>query len=300
MPGDQNTTIQEFLDYLQYQKRFSSHTILSYETDLIAFFDYLAKEYGKLDAVSSPMIRTWLASLKEQKYESKSINRKISTLKSYFKYQLRCGKIEDSPMATIGTLKVSKRLPSYVEEKDINTLFRHVEFPDTWEGKTERMLFELFYQTGMRVSELVNLTEEKVDKSNKQLKILGKGNKERLVPLSNELLEKIELYLKEKYSLFGRGEVSVLLINKKGKKLNTRYVYDVVKKYLSLVTTNNKKSPHILRHSFATHLTNNGADINAIKELLGHSSLASTQVYTSNTIEKLKEVYKKAHPKSGM
>jgi integrase/recombinase XerC len=294
----QSKSIQEFLDHLQYQKRFSQHTITSYQTDLIAFFDFIQAEYGEVEVISPGIIRTWLVSLKEQKFESKSINRKISTLKSYFKYQLRCGLIEDSPMGTIGTLKVSKRLPSFIEQKDLNTLFNYVEFPDTWEGHTERILLEIFYQTGMRVSELVNLKESQIDKSNSQVKILGKGNKERLVPVNNELLTKIENYLTEKHNTFADMNIPEMLANKKGKKLSSRNVYDIVKKYLSLVTTNTKKSPHVLRHSFATHLTNNGAEINAIKELLGHSSLASTQVYTSNTIEKLKDIHKKAHPKA--
>jgi integrase/recombinase XerC len=298
MAVTENKSIQEFLDHLQYQKRFSQHTITSYQTDLIAFFDFIQLEYGEVDIISSSIIRTWLASLKEKKFESKSINRKISALKSYFKYQLRCGTIKDSPMTAIGTLKVSKRLPSFIEEKDINTLFHYVEFPDTWEGKTEKILLELFYQTGMRVSELVNLKESQIDKSNSQVKILGKGNKERLVPVNNELLTKIDDYINEKHTTFADLVTSELLVNKKAKKLSSRHVYDVVKKYLSLVTTNTRKSPHVLRHSFATHLTNNGAEINAIKELLGHSSLASTQVYTSNTIEKLKDVHKKAHPKA--
>jgi integrase/recombinase XerC len=298
MAVTESKSIQEFLDHLQYQKRFSQHTITSYQTDLIAFFDFIQLEYGEVDIISPSIIRTWLASLKEKKFESKSINRKISTLKSYFKYQLRCGTINDSPMTAIGTLKVSKRLPSFIEEKDINTLFHYVEFPDTWEGKTEKMLLELFYQTGMRVSELVNFKESQIDKSNSQVKILGKGNKERLVPVNNELLTKIDDYINEKHTSFADLVTSELLVNKKAKKLSSRHVYDIVKKYLSLVTTNTRKSPHVLRHSFATHLTNNGAEINAIKELLGHSSLASTQVYTSNTIEKLKDVHKKAHPKA--
>jgi len=298
MPHSQSTTIQEFLDYIQHQKRYSQYTVTSYETDLIAFFDFIQKEYGELEVISPSIIRTWLVSLKEQKFESKSINRKISTLKSFFKYQLRAGKIEDSPMTTIGTLKVSKRLPSYVEEKDTATLFQHVEFPDTWEGKTEKMLLEIFYQTGMRLSELINLKESDFDKANSQIKVLGKGNKQRIIPATNELLHKIDKYLEEKHSLTAKTGAAELLVNKKGDKLNATLVYKIVKKYLSLVTTNKKKSPHILRHTFATHLTNNGADINSVKELLGHSSLASTQVYTSNTIEKLKDIHKKAHPKA--
>lgn len=298
MSESQSIIIQEFLDYIQHQKRYSPYTVTSYETDLIAFFDFIQKEYGEIETISSSIVRTWLVSLKEQKFEAKSINRKISTLKSFFKYQLRCGKIEDSPMTTIGTLKVSKRLPSYVEEKDTATLFQYVEFPDTWEGKTEKMLLDIFYQTGMRLSELINLKESDVDKTNSQIKVLGKGNKQRIIPATNDLLRKIDAYLEHKRIVIVKSGSAELLINKKGDKLNATSVYKIVKKYLSIVTTNKKKSPHILRHTFATHLTNNGADINSVKELLGHSSLASTQVYTSNTIEKLKDVHRKAHPKA--
>jgi integrase/recombinase XerC len=298
MPDSQSTLIQEFLDHLKFQKRFSPNTIISYQTDLISFFDFIQQQYGELDIISPSIIRTWLASLKEQKLESKSINRKISTLKSFFKYQLRTGKIENSPMTAIATLKVSKRLPTYIEQKDMQTLFQHVEFPDTWDGKTDRILLEIFYQTGMRLSELINLKESQIDKGNGQVKVLGKGNKERLIPLNKLLLDRIENYILEKRKDFETVDIPELLVSSKGKKLNPRKVYNQVKHYLSLVTTNEKKSPHVLRHSFATHLTNNGANINAIKELLGHSSLASTQVYTSNTIEILKDVHKKAHPKA--
>lgn len=298
MSSQQTTEIETFLNYIQFQKRYSPHTLTSYQNDLNAFFDYIGKEYGEVDKVTPSIVRSWLASLKEQKFESKTINRKISTLKSFYKHQLKNGNIEVSPMATINSLKVNKRLPGFIEEKDINTLFNHVEFPDTWMGKTERILLELFYQTGMRLSELINLKESYVDKSNSQLKVLGKGNKERLIPVNNELLKSIDSYISEKRRLIGEQDIEELLVNEKGIKLKSRNVYNIVKGYLGKVTTNDKKSPHILRHSFATHLTNHGADINAIKELLGHSSLASTQIYTSNSIEILKDVHKKAHPKA--
>ena len=290
--------IQDFLDYLKFQKRYSHHTIISYENDLADFFDFLESNYGNLSLpdISATLIRTWLAGLKQNKIASKSINRKISTLKSFFKHQLRKETIPVSPMTTITSLKVIKRLPYFIEEKDISTLFQHVEFADTWEGKTNRLLLQIFYQTGMRLSELINLKESQIDRSNSNIKVLGKGNKERIIPVNNQLLTDIFNYLDEKK----RSENSndYLLVSDKGKKLQPRYVYSKVKEYLSYVTTNVRKSPHILRHSFATHLTNNGADINAVKELLGHSSLAATQIYTHNSIEKLKDIHKKSHPKS--
>ncbi len=199
-------------------------------------------------------------------------------------------------MSAISALKVSKRLPSFIGDKDMSTLFNYVDFPETWDGKTNRLLLQIFYSTGMRLSELINLKESQVDKSNGVIKVLGKGNKERILPVNNKLLIDIDNYIADKKLT---GQLSnFLLVNKKGRNLYPRYVYRVVKQYLGVVSTNERKSPHVLRHSFATHLTNNGADINAVKELLGHASLASTQIYTHNSIEKLREVHKFSHPKS--
>ena len=230
--------------------------------------------------------------------ESKSLNRKISALKSFFKFQLKQGTLLTSPMDAIISPKTKKRLPQYVEEKDISTLFNYIEFPDDWEGKTHRLLLQLFYNTGMRQAELVNLKESQIDDSNSNIKVLGKGNKERVLPVSAALKLLIRNYSDDKRRQFYQFDKEFLLVNSSGKKLYPKYVYNVVKKYLTAVTTIDKKSPHVLRHTFATHLMNNGADLNAVKELLGHSSLAATQVYTHNTIEKLKDVYKKAHPKA--
>lgn len=291
--------IQPFLDYLKFEKRYSRHTLVSYETDLISFFDYVCTQYGEIEPnqLSHIYIRSWLASLKDARLTAKSINRKISSLKSFFKYQQKTGVIKQTPMGKIISPKNEKRLPSFVADKDIRVLFDHVEFPDSWQGKTERLLMLLFYNTGMRLSEVINLKESQVNSSNRTLKILGKGNKERLIPVNAEILNEIENYQKEKGKLIIE-KIDILFITNKGKPLSPRSVYSSVKKYLSLITTIEKRSPHVLRHTFATHLTNNGADLNAVKELLGHSSLAATQVYTHNTIEKLKNVYKKAHPKA--
>ncbi len=300
MHPNETYPIEEFLNYLTFQKRYSPHTIISYENDLSAFFDFIIVQYNyiSLAEISPSIVRSWLASVKENKASSKTINRKISTLKSFFKYQLKNNKIKSSPMVAISSVKVNKRLPSFVEQKDMEFLLSDIEFPDTWEGKTNRLLLQIFYNTGIRLSELINLKESRVDKSNGAIKVLGKGNKERIIPASNQLLNEIAAYVSDKKSMFPGYELDVLFLNEKGKSLYPKYVYRVVKKYLGSVSTNERKSPHILRHTFATHLTNNGADINAIKELLGHSSLASTQVYTHNSIEKLREVYKLSHPKS--
>lgn len=300
MPVLSPQLIQSFLDYIKFQKRYSQHTIISYENDLGAFSGFVTATFGEMEInqVNASFIRSWLASLKEQGMESKSINRKISSLKSFFKYQLKESNITISPMTTIVSPRVKKRLPQFVDEKEVSVLFNHVEFPDDWKGRTERLIMSLFYNTGMRQAELVSLKEKQVDKSNRAIKVLGKGNKERVIPISVELMGILQDYIAAKRNQFEYYDEENVLVSDKGKKLSPRYVYDVVKHYLSLVTTINKKSPHVLRHTFATHLLNNGAELNAVKELLGHSSLAATQVYTHNTIEKLKDVYKKAHPKA--
>ncbi|HEY5391024.1 MAG TPA: tyrosine-type recombinase/integrase [Hanamia sp.] len=299
MPANETSPINGFLNYLSFEKRYSANTILSYQNDLSAFFEYLAIEYqvSDLKEITPSIIRTWLASLKENKISSKSINRKISSLKSFFKYKLKLKEITVSPVSTISSLKISRRLPSFIEQNDLNTLLKNDFFPDTFEGKTDFLIFEILYQSGIRRNELINLKEKDIDNFLGTIKVLGKGNKERLIPVNNGLLKSIDQYISEKRKIFGQLPENFLLVNK-GKPLYPKYVYNVVRSYLGKVSTNQRKSPHILRHSFATHLTNNGAEINAVKELLGHSSLASTQIYTHNTIEKLKEVYKQAHPKS--
>jgi integrase/recombinase XerC len=211
---------------------------------------------------------------------------------------LRSGVVEQSPMTAVTSPKVSKRLPVYVEEKDMAALLSEIRFPDTWEGWTDRLLLAIFYHTGMRLSELVGLREKQIDGGKRVLKVLGKGNKERVIPVSPVLVEGMQAYIRKKRAELESPDTEYLLVSSKGKKLYPEYLYRSVKKYLAQVTTIDKKSPHVLRHTFATHLMNQGAELNSVKELLGHSSLAATQVYTHNTIEKLKDVYKKAHPKA--
>ncbi len=299
MPISEHPAIQSFLNYLTFQKRYSLHTIISYQNDLTGFFTFLEQQFNttNLSDINASFVRSWLATLKEGKMESKSINRKISALKSFFKYQLKQGNLVKSPMVTIISPKVKKRLPQFVDERDINTLFNYVEFPDSWEGKTHRLILQLFYNTGMRQAELVNLKESQIDQSNQAIKVLGKGNKERVIPVGKNLMDLVQDYLKAKKTELEETDMEFLLVNFKGKKLYPKLVYNIVRQYLTNVTTIDKRSPHVLRHTFATHLMTNGADLNAVKELLGHSSLAATQIYTHNTIEKLKDVYKKAHPK---
>jgi integrase/recombinase XerC len=298
MPIPEYPSLQSFLDHLKYERRYSQHTIIGYRTDLEQFFAYLASQFESpgLSAISSMMIRSWLAELKEDEIAARSINRKISSLKSFFKYQLKIGELEQTPMTTIVSPKQGKRLPVFVEEKSMEQLFNPELYEEGWHGRTERLVLMLFYHTGMRLSELVNLKYSQLDGAQTQLKVLGKGNKERIIPVSRELAAELQQYQSDK-----TGELAMadrLFVTEKGKPLQPRSVYAFVKAKLGAVTTVQKKSPHVLRHSFATHLMNNGADLNAVKELLGHSSLAATQVYTHNTIEKLKEVFKKAHPKA--
>lgn len=290
--------VNQFLNYVQFEKRYAAHTVTSYSNDLVQFFDYLATQYetDALEKVNSSMVRSWLASLKEQGLTSKSLNRKISALKSFYKYFMRQGLIKKSPMETVISPKVNKRLPQFVAEKDMIALLNGLEYHEGWKGYTEKLVIQVFYATGMRLSELINCKESQLDVSKKVIKVLGKGNKERVIPISAGLASDLTQYIKDKPEAF--SATPTLFINEKGKPLTSKGVYTFVNFYLSQVTTLDKKSPHILRHSFATHLMNHGADLNAVKELLGHSSLAATQVYTHNTIEKLKEVFKKAHPKS--
>jgi integrase/recombinase XerC len=305
MPVLTSPDIQSFLDYLKFEKRYSLHTVISYETDLIAFFEFLENKFGRLALkdISHSFIRSWLAGLKENGLTSKSINRKISSLRSFFKYHLRTGKIDITPMSKIIAPKLSKRLPVFVKEAETKQLLETLQgSTEDWKTLNAKMLIVLFYSTGMRLSELINLKEKQLDVARSQVKVLGKGNKERIIPLSNEVIRNIEDYRQLKKKEFvqkdGEKKDTILLVTEKGKKLYPKYAYLLVKKYLATAGTLDKKSPHVLRHTFATHLMNGGADLNAVKELLGHSSLASTQVYTHNSIEKLKNVHKKAHPKA--
>ena len=300
MPKSSYDQFLRFLEYIQFEKRYSQHTLISYKTDLYQFVDYLQAEYDGilLVNVTSSFVRSWLASMRNDKLTAKTINRKISTLKSFYKFLMKSGELNQSPLATIVSPKIQKRLPSFVSEPDMETLQRHIEYSNDWKGLISKIIIELLYATGMRLSELITLKTSNVDFYNNQVKVLGKGNKERIIPVSKEVMGLLKTYIAEKEKLNLNKEQSHLLVTENGKSLYAKYVYLVVKKNLSYVTTLKKKSPHILRHTFATHLTNNGADLNAVKELLGHASLAATQVYTHNTIDKLKDIHKQAHPKA--
>lgn len=301
MPEAQSiaSQLQSFFGYLKFEKRYSPHTLLAYTGDLEDWSRYLQEEMSveNLEEVKPSMIRSWLAGLKDGGISSRSLVRKISALKSLYKYLLRNGIVAQSPMAQVTTPKIGKRLPSFVKEEELKTLYEVMAVrSEDWRSLNTRMLVTLFYATGMRLSELIQLKEAQVELSRSQLKVLGKGNKERILPISDSLVTQIKEYLILKKERFPEGE-PYLLLTEKGRKLYPRYAWLLVSTVLGEATTLTKKSPHVLRHSFATHLLNNGADLNAVKELLGHSSLAATQVYTHNTIDKLRDVHRKAHPK---
>ncbi len=288
-----------FMKYLRYEKRFSPHTLIAYENDLRQFFDFLSITYNITNIAEGThsIIRSWMVSMIEGGMNARSVNRKITALKTFYRYLIREGTIKTNPMQKIQSPKMAKRLPEFVDESNMDTLLDQTPFSNDFDGRRNILILEMLYGTGIRRTELVNLQQEDVNFHMGQIKVLGKRKKERIIPINNELKQKIKEYLSEKDKLEQKDE-EFLFVNKKGKKLTESVVYNVVKKYLSQVTTLQKKSPHVLRHTFATHLLNNGADLNAVKELLGHANLSATQIYTHNTIERLKNIHKSAHPKA--
>jgi integrase/recombinase XerC len=289
-----------FLQYLQFEKRYSPHTVRAYADDLKEFAVFCAgydPEFP-LEKISPAIIRSWLASIRDEGKSAKTIQRKISSLRSFFKHLVRTGALKKTPMSAVNAPRAAKRLPVYAEEGDMQQLLNGIAFPDSWQGHTDKLMLTIFYHTGIRLSELVGLKEQQLDLRQLSIKVLGKGNKERIIPISSEMALQINGYVSEKRRLWGPSTDGFLLLNPKGKKLYPKYAYLRVRHYLGQVTTLQRRSPHVLRHSFATHLANRGADLNAVKELLGHASLAATQIYTHNTIQKLKDIYQKAHPKA--
>jgi len=294
-------TTERFLDYIAYEKRYSQHTILAYRSDLDQFLQYLANQYQTTDLIQADhqVIRSWIVTLLEDGQTPRTVNRKITTLKSFYRFMVKEGVIKENPMSRVTAPKTSKRLPAFVEQNSMDTLFNNIEFGEGYPASRDRMIMELFYATGMRLSEMINLAEEDIDFVKNVLKVTGKRNKQRLIPFSNYLADLLSNYLKMKRSTFNRHEQeNSLFLTNKGEKLYSRLVQRIVHHYLDQVTTISKRSPHVIRHTFATHMLNNGADLNAIKEILGHANLAATQVYTHNTIEKLKSIYKQAHPRA--
>ncbi len=290
---------QDFLKFLQYEKRFSQHTVKSYSIDLNQFYLYfnLDTDQELIQKINHHDIREWIYSLSENNISSKSINRKLSSIKKFYKFLLREEILEINPFNKIISPKKEKKLHQFVQEEQISKLINESDIFEQSKNKlTDKLIIDLLYGTGMRLSELINLKLDSIFLNENKILVLGKRNKERFVPLHKELKGSLSQYIEYRQNI--NAEHNFLLITVKGNKLYPKYVYRIVKKYLSLYTTINKKSPHVLRHSFATHILNNGAELNAVKELLGHANLSATQIYTHNTFEKLKNIYKQAHPRA--
>jgi len=291
-----------FIRYIRFEKRYSDHTLKAYQSDLHQFQNYLETVYetAALEKASHFMIRSWLVSLLDNSCSTKTVNRKITTLKSFYKYLLRENVLQENPMIKVVAPRNAKTLPSFVKENDMNRLIRDIKFEDNFRGNRNKLIIQYFYSTGMRLSELINLQLTDIQMDSLALKVLGKRNKERLIPISKSLAEDTSLYLQNRSEIITElnSENKYLFITEKGKQTYPKLVYRIVTKTLAYVSTNQKKSPHTLRHSFATSMLNHGADLNAIKELLGHANLTATQIYTHNTIDKLKHIYEHAHPRA--
>lgn len=294
--------VASFISYISKEKRFSKHTVTAYTKDLEQFLAHIQGnlEIDKLEDVDHHDIRSWIISiLEDENLQPVSVNRKISCLRSFYKYLVRNEAVSKNPMLRITSLRTKKKLPLFLEQAQMENLLNGIEFGNDFAGLRDKLIVELLYCTGMRRAELIELKASNVNRSKNELKVLGKRNKERIIPLSANMVALLEEYEKLKASFFSSdGTADYLVVNDAGRQLSDGFVYRKVNRYLRLVTTIEKKSPHILRHTFATHMLNNGADLNAIKELLGHANLSATQVYTHNSIDKLTQIYKQAHPRA--
>lgn len=292
--------IESFLKYLQNEKRLSSHTVSAYKNDLLQFHRFLVETHSLEDIPGADytMVRSWIVSLVECGTQPSSVNRKIACLRTFFKFLMRQERITNDPMVKINALKTRKRLPSFVKEEDMVNLLDNQIFDETFEGCRDQLILELFYGTGIRLSELISLKEKSIDLRNRTIKVLGKRNKERVIPFSVNLVSIIEKYLAVRNREVERKEHGNLFVRPNGEPCYPMMIYKIVKKHLNQFPAVEKRSPHVLRHTYATHLLNKGAELNAVKDLLGHSSLAATQVYTHNSTEKLKKVFEQAHPKA--
>jgi len=292
--------LESFCDYLLLEKRYSKHTVRAYKTDISQFINYCELDYEieEIRLVKHGIIRSWIVSRMEKDDTPKSINRKISSLRSFFNFMKRKKVITKNPMLKIIAPKIPKRLPEFIREENIEKLLDNLNEAKNYSEFRNRIIIELLYSTGIRRAELILLKDGDLMASDKMIKVTGKGNKQRLIPLSAHLVSKLNQLIDLRNDEFPDAACANIFLTDKGKPVYPKFIYNVVTKLLGTVSTSKKKSPHILRHSFATHLTNNGADINAIKELLGHANLGATQIYTHNSIKKLKEVYSKSHPKA--
>lgn len=295
-----DSNLKAYEDYLSKEKNYSILTSKAYLSDINSFNGYLLNNHEEvqLELVNYSLIRSWIVFLVEHNNSNASVNRKISSLKSFYKFLLKIKAINQNPLLKHKSLKTAKKVQIPFSEKELNDVFNLNEFDSNFEGIRNRLIIELFYATGIRRAELIGLKGSNVDLSSKTIKVLGKRNKERIIPLLTCTVELIEIYLDKKKELFFNEENDVLILSKKGNKISESFVYRLINDYFSTVSQKVKKSPHVLRHSFATHLLNNGADLNSVKELLGHSSLSSTQIYTHSSLSELQKTYKQAHPRS--
>ena len=289
-----------FRDYLQLEKNYSPHTVNAYLNDITSFHTFITNEFEQesLLEVNYSQIRSWIVSLVDANISNVSVNRKIASLKSFYKFLLKTKQIETSPLLKHKSLKTPKTLQIPFSEKELDDVLHHIQYPDGFEGIRDKLIIDLFYTTGIRRNELIHLKQNNFDESKATIKVLGKRNKERMLPVLPAILLQIKRYLTERAYLEPIIDSDYLFLTEKGKKMNDSLVYRLINKYFSGVSEKVKKSPHILRHTFATHLLNNGADLNSVKELLGHSSLASTQIYTHNSLAELKKVFNEAHPRN--
>lgn len=292
--------IDSFLKHLRHEKRLSSHTLTAYEGDLRQFNQFLSAAEPGIDIVQSShtIIRSWIVSLVESRLEPASVNRKIACLRSFYKFLLREGTIKTDPMARIQVLKTKKRLPQFVREEDMVKLLDNQNFADTFEGLRDRLVLEMFYATGIRLSELVGLSDKNIDLEQRTLKVLGKRNKERIIPFPESLVSLIKEYRLSRDQETGPSDAGTLFVRRNGQPCYPAMIYKIVRQHLGAFPSVEKRSPHVLRHTYATHLLDNGAELNAVKDLLGHTSLAATQVYTHNSLGKLRKVFEQAHPKA--
>ena len=289
-----------FRDYLQLEKNYSPHTVNAYLNDITSFHTFITNEFEQesLLEVNYSQIRSWIVSLVDANISNVSVNRKIASLKSFYKFLLKTKQMETSPLLKHKSLKTPKTLQIPFSEKELDDVLHHIQYPDGFEGIRDKLIIDLFYTTGIRRTELIHLKQNNFDESKATIKVLGKRNKERMLPVLPAILLQIKRYLTERAYLEPIIDSDYLFLTEKGKKMNDSLVYRLINKYFSGVSEKVKKSPHILRHTFATHLLNNGADLNSVKELLGHSSLASTQIYTHNSLAELKKVFNEAHPRN--
>ncbi len=292
--------LAQFYNYLAYEKRYSQHTLLSYQKDISQFSDFLTKTFEtQLPAANHQMIRSWVIDMAEAEVSPASIGRKLSSLKSFYKFLFKQGIVANNPAVAVQSPKKSKKLPTFIDENKIIPLLDSDNiFDNSFNGTRDKLVIELLFGTGIRLSELIHIKLSDISTTEKLLKVLGKRNKERIIPLNKSLCVLVDYYLELRKICISEIEIPYLIITDKGDKTYPKLIYRVANKYLSIISTQRKKSPHVLRHSFATTLLNKGADINAIKELLGHANLSATQIYTHNTVERLKTIYKQAHPKA--